>query len=174
MTKFTLEVSEKLWTALENEAGRMDLAVDSLVEGLVKKFLQKQNAALETTQDDERRTAPRVKIKQAAILYFETDGGKYGLYKSGDLKDIAAGGVLVECDTSVGNGALFKAGAEFDLIFQLTENQPPLRVQCKVCRVMQNNAKTRLGVAFSNANEETCKMLLNLPELSRSERDEQK
>lgn len=160
MKKVSIELPEQLGRALGSEADRLEMTVDSLVEGLVKKFLQKQKVEMEQSLDDERRTAPRLKIKQSAILYFKTDNGRYGLYKSGDLKDIAQGGVLVECDTSVSNGDLFRSGAEFELIFQLQEGQPPLRMQCKVCRVMQSENKTRMGVAFANADEDNHKTLL--------------
>ncbi len=160
MKKITIELPEKLSRALDVEADRMEMTVDSLVEGLVKKFLQKQSVNVDEQLEDDRRSAPRLKIKQSAILYFKTDNGRYGLYKSGDLKDIAQGGVLVECDNSVSNGDLFKTGSEFELIFQVQEGQPPLRMQCKVCRVTQTESKTRMGVAFSQPDPENHQVLL--------------
>lgn len=160
MKKISIELPEKLSNALDIEADRLELSVDSLIEGLVKKFLEKQSVSFGDIPGDERRSSPRVKIKQSAILYFKTDNGKYGLYKSGDLKDIAQGGVLVECDASVSSGDLFKSGSEFELIFQIKDGQPPLRMLCKVCRVMQTENKTKLGVAFTQSDEESHKTLI--------------
>lgn len=160
MKKISIELPEKLSNALDIEADRLEISIDSLVEGLVKKFLEKQSVSLDEIPGDERRSSPRVKIKQSAILYFKTDNGRYGLYKSGDLKDIAQGGVLVECDASVSSGDLFKTGSEFELIFQLQDGQPPLRMLCKVCRVMQTESKTKMGVSFTQSDEESHKTLL--------------
>lgn len=160
MKKISIELPEKLSNALDVEADRLEISVDSLVEGLVKKFLQKQSVSIDEIPGDERRSSPRLKIKQSAILYFKTDNGKYGLYKSGDLKDIAQGGVLVECDASVSSGDLFKSGSEFELIFQIQEGQPPLRMLCKVCRVTQSENKTRMGVTFTQSDEESHKTLM--------------
>lgn len=160
MKKISIELPEKLSNALDVEADRLEISIDSLVEGLIKKFLEKQSVSLDGIPGDERRSSPRVKIKQSAILYFKTDNGKYGLYKSGDLKDIAQGGVLVECDASVSSGDLFKSGSEFELIFQIQEGQPPLRMLCKVCRVMQSENKTKMGVSFTQSDEESHKTLM--------------
>lgn len=161
MKKISIELPEKLSNALDIEADRLEISIDSLVEGLVKKFLEKQSVSLDEIPGDDRRSSPRMKIKQSAILYFKTDNGKYGLYKSGDLKDIAQGGVMVECDASVSSGELFKSGSEFELIFQLHEGQPPLRMLCKVCRVMQTETKTKMGVAFTQSDDESHKTLLD-------------
>lgn len=160
MKKISIELPEKLSNALDVEADRLEISIDSLIEGLVKKFLEKQSVNLDEIPGDERRSSPRLKIKQSAILYFKTDNGRYGLYKSGDLKDIAQGGVLVECDASVNSGDLFKTGSEFELIFQLQDGHPPLRVQCKVCRVIQSESKTKMGVAFTQSDEESHRTLL--------------
>lgn len=160
MKKISIELPEKLSNALDIEADRLEITVDSLVEGLIKRFLEKQSVSLDEVPGDERRSSPRMKIKQSAILYFKTDNGRYGLYKSGDLKDIAQGGVLVECDASVSNGELFKTGSEFELIFQLEDGQPPLRILCMVCRVTKTESKTRMGVSFTQSDEETHKNLL--------------
>ena len=161
MKKITIELPEKLSNALDMEADRLEISTDSLIEGLIKKFLGKQSVSLDEIPGDERRSSPRLKIKQSAILYFKTDNGRYGLYKSGDLKDIAQGGVLIECDASIGNVDLFKSGSEFELIFQLQEAQPPLRMLCTVCRVIQNETKTKLGVSFTQSDEESHKSLLD-------------
>lgn len=160
MKKITIELPEKLSSALHTEADRLEISLDSLLEGLVKKFLEKQNVYLAEIPGDDRRSSPRIKIKQSAILYFKTDNGRYGLYKSGDLKDIAQGGVMLECDTGVSGGDLFKAGSEFELIFQIHDGQPPLRMLCKVCRVMQTESKTQMGVAFARSDDESHKTLL--------------
>lgn len=160
MKKLTIELPEKLSNALDIEADRLEISIDSLVEGLIKRFLEKQSVSLDELPGDERRSSPRYKIKQSAILYFKTDNGKYGLYKSGDLKDIAQGGVLVECDASVSSGDLFKSGSEFELIFQLEEGQAPLRMLCKVCRVMQTESKTKMGVVFTQSDEDTHRTLI--------------
>jgi hypothetical protein len=160
MKKISIELPEKLSAALDIEADRLEISMDSLVEGLVKKFLEKQSVSLDEIPGDDRRSSPRMKIKQPAILYFKTDNGRYGLYKSGDLKDIAQGGVLVECDASVSGGELFRTGSEFELIFQLQDGQQPLRLLCKVCRIMQTESKTKMGVAFTQSDEESHRTLL--------------
>lgn len=160
MKKISIELPEKLSNAFDVEADRLEISIDSLVEGLIKRFLEKQSISLDEIPGDERRSSQRVKIKQSAILYFKTDNGKYGLYKSGDLKDIAQGGVQVECDASVSSGDLFKSGSEFELIFQIQDGQPPLRMLCRVCRVVQSENKTKMGVSFTQSDEESHKTLM--------------
>lgn len=159
--KLSIELPEKVANALALEAERLEISTDSLVEGLIKNFLKKLNIDHETAIVSERRTSPRVQIKESAILYFKTDNGKYGLYKSGDLKDIAPGGVLVECEAGISSKDLFQTGSEFELIFQLQESATPLHMLCKICRVMQNDKKTEIGVAFTQSDEESQKILMN-------------
>jgi hypothetical protein len=161
MSKISIELSENTVTALEREANRLEISLDSLVEGLIRKFLQKQGLMPEEEErKNERRHSPREKFTQSAVLYFKTNDGLYGLYRSGDLKNLALDSALVECETDVGNSDPFRAGTEFDLIFQLKEEQQPLRIMCKVRRVTRAVSKIRMGVSFLQQDDETRKILL--------------
>jgi hypothetical protein len=155
MSKILIELPESMITALEREADRLDLSPDSLVEGLIKKFLQKWEVLVEEEQKKERRHAPREKFIQSAVLYFKTNDDLYGLYRSGDLKNLALDSALVECEADMSNSDLFRAGTEFDLIFQLKEEQQPLRIVCKIRRVTRAVSKIRMGVSFLQQDDET-------------------
>ena len=161
----SFELPEALYISLEQEAERLDIAVDSLLTGLVKKFLQKQRGLLDEGQPpaaEDRRASPRLKIAQSAILYFKTDNGRYGLYKTGDLKELAQGGALLECDTSVSNEDFFRMGVEFELIFQVSDEQVPLYMPCRICRVIRTKSKTTLGVNFTcSPEDENYKVLMH-------------
>ncbi|MCL1889563.1 MAG: PilZ domain-containing protein [Desulfovibrionaceae bacterium] len=163
MSRLIIELPEKLRASLEREAGRLDISVDSLVEGLIKKFLQKQRVEVEKAgkhPQKERRATFRQKADQQVILYFKTDDGHYGLYKTGDLKNLAPGGALVECAANVSNDNFLRMNEEFELIFQMKDLQQPLYLLCKINRVSQSKTKTVLGVSFIRTDDDNYRTML--------------
>lgn len=158
-SRLSIELPEELSSALEREAERLEISLNSLVEGLIKKFLQKQAAALEKAQAAERRSTQREPLAQSAVLHFEADNGLYGLYRSGDMKNIALDGALLECETNISDRDLFRIGSEFELIFQPGEGLHPLHVWCRVRRATQAKGRMRLGVAFARLDAESRKTL---------------
>ncbi len=147
----TIELPENLYGELDKQAKLLEMTPSSIVEGLVRHFLERNTKKVQLP-NEERRQFPRWAVNMPAILYFKTSDGRYGCYKYGDLKDLARGGILVECEAASPAEGMFETGSEFEIIFQLGEGEPPMRIFCQVCRVDTINKKTRVGASFSQAD----------------------
>ncbi|MDL2313443.1 PilZ domain-containing protein [Desulfovibrio sp. OttesenSCG-928-C14] len=113
---------------------------------------------------EDRRLHQRVKIDLSAMLYLRSGDRRNVVYKSGDVKDIAPGGVLLECGTDVHEEQMFVPGAQFELIFQLHEDEPPMHLQCQIRRVRKESNKTSLGVAFTDPDPDIERMVATFGE----------
>jgi hypothetical protein len=98
-------------------------------------------------QHEQRRHA-RLRVDCAAMLLFKDEVGRAARYNSAGLKDVAAGGVLLEYGKNAHIDSHIAQGKQFELIFQLYDNEPPVRMQCEICRVSKDKEQTSLGVFF--------------------------
>lgn len=158
-----VEISTDLYTRLKYESEKLGVPVNVLVEDLVRKFIQSQEDQLSEQPFQERRAHARTKINKSAVMFFRTANGRYSIYKSGDVKDIAPGGVLLECGMTSEDEPLFTVGREFELIFQMNDEEPPMHILCHICRIEPGLHSTRLGVSFSldNSHRHALKKLLS-------------
>lgn len=139
-----------LHARLQREAERLNIDLERLLAGLVEEYLKRPTSG----RTANRRTQARVKVSASAMLHFSSENGREVLYRAGDLKDAAPGGVRIECDASFPVESLVAAGRKFELIFQPREDEPPLRLKCEVCRISRQGGKTILGVSFSEGGQE--------------------
>jgi hypothetical protein len=82
------------------------------------------------------------------MLLFKEEDGRSARYDSAGMKDVAKGGVLLEYAKNRPLDKNLAPGKQFELIFQLREGEPPVHMQCEICRVTEYKGKTSLGVAF--------------------------
>lgn len=134
----------------------LGISIDELVLNLAQEFLASEPLGKGGTQNGEksgaeRRAHPRVKINRSAMLYFKSEDSRYGFYKPAQLRDMAPGGVLVELDAPQQEQRFFIPGNQFELIFQVKDEDEPVHILCQICRVDNTSQeKTKLGVAFKN------------------------
>lgn len=163
-----IKLPPELEAGLRREADRLEVDVDFLLAGLVKSFLDKQDRPscfcpeknAPTTPN--RRAHSRTRVNASALLHFQAGGGKAALYKAGELKDMAPGGVCIECDKTFPVEDVIAAGRRFVLIFQVRADEPPLRLPCELRRVDQGSYKTMLGVIFTGQDNKTVADALRL------------
>jgi hypothetical protein len=175
MKKNQITLPSDLYDALQKEAEHLALDINLLVAGLVKNFLNKkpgfvikpilnekpdadnapapEKAESETALLNEQRRHERLKVDTQAMLVFKAENGLSARYNSAGLKDVATGGVLLEYSKTRPTDNEIAPGKQLELIIQLHDNEPPLHMQCEICRVVKDKEKTSLGVAFVGLNK---------------------
>jgi hypothetical protein len=175
MKKNQITLPSDLYAALQKEAEHLALDINMLVAGLVKNFLNKKpgfvmkpalykkpdednapapaETETETTLLNEQRRHERRKVDTQAMLVFKAENGLSARYNSAGLKDVAPGGVLLEYSKTSPTHNEIAPGKQLELIIQLYDNEPPLHMQCEICRVAKDKEKTSLGVAFVGLNK---------------------
>jgi hypothetical protein len=96
----------------------------------------------------EKRRHERHKVDLSAMLFFKDEDGRSARYDSAGVKDVAKGGVLLEYAKNRPLDRNIAPGRQFELIFQLQDNEPPVHVQCEICRITGDKEKPGLGVVF--------------------------
>ncbi|MDR2799743.1 MAG: PilZ domain-containing protein [Desulfovibrio sp.] len=112
--------------------------------------------------EPEKRRHERIKVDLSAMLFFKDEDGRSARYDSAGLKDVAKGGVLLEYPKNRPPNRNIAPGKQFELIFQLRDDEAPVHMQCEICRVAEDKEKTSLGVVFTGQDKDLSAGLIKI------------
>lgn len=140
-----LHVQHDLLKRIEAAAEDIGITPTALVEGLLERYLLRHEA--KSRDDGDRRIFERHPIRIPGVLFITEPDGHYGRYQPVELQDISMNGVGFRVPASAELDTRLDA-AEFEVIFRLDDNQPPVRMRCKSTRNERNKGGTRVGASF--------------------------
>jgi hypothetical protein len=95
----------------------------------------------------ERRTCRRRKVTAPAVVHTSEQEGRTGRYRVAELRDISSSGIGLRFGASERNQ--IRVGSEFEVLFQLAERVNPVRMVCRACRKVIDEAGIIVGAVFS-------------------------
>ena len=94
----------------------------------------------------ERRAASRRSLSVFAVIHTLEQDGRKGRYRVAQVRDISATGIGLMLNA--GEPESFKAGREFDVLFQFSEHAKPLHLACTACRRVMSDVGVVIGAVF--------------------------
>jgi len=95
---------------------------------------------------EERRAASRRNLSVFAVIHTLEQDGRKGRYRVAQVRDISATGIGLLLNA--GEPESFKAGREFDVLFQFSEHAKPLHLACTACRRVMGDVGVIIGAVF--------------------------
>ncbi len=96
----------------------------------------------------DRRKSVRKFLSGFAVVHTLDPDGRRGRYRLAQLLDISATGIGLRLNApDPGN---FVEGREFEILFQFSDNEKPLHMDCTACRKAWDEAGVIIGAMFSN------------------------
>lgn len=94
----------------------------------------------------ERRAALRRSLSVFAVIHTLEQDGRKGRYRVAQVRDISATGIGLLLNA--GEPESFKAGREFEVLFQFSEHAKPLHLACTACRRVMDDVGVIIGAVF--------------------------
>jgi len=101
---------------------------------------------LDSAQD--RRRATRQLLSGFAVIHTLDPDGRKGRYRVAQLRDISTTGIGLRLNSTEPES--FKAGREFEVLFQFSDQGKPLHMACTACRKVLDEAGVIIGAVFRN------------------------
>ena len=144
--------SKELHESLVQVAKRERRSLSSIIEIILTNYLKEKTAS----PDVEKRQYQRKVVSVPAVIN-QQDPGQRGI---GVITDISRGGAKVLIPKDFKHQTLIESkGSRFELVFNLSSENKPLRLSCESVRVLDAEENIHIGAAFVDANVESCKAI---------------
>lgn len=142
-----ITLSGDLERELHEQAKASGIALPVMVDQVLRQFVQQQKPG--DPAKEERRAACRRKISVPAVVHTLAQDGRTGRYRVAQLQDISVTGIGLRFEST--EREHFKEGREFEVLFQLGDHSSPLRMACKACRKVLDEAGVVIGAVFKES-----------------------
>lgn len=133
-----LWLNTDLESYLREQDGRVDMSTPAAGPQAM------QSASADGTAD--RRRAERKLLSGFAVVHTLDPDGRKGRYRVAQLRDISSSGIGLRLNSTEPES--FRAGREFEVLFQFSERGKPLQMACTACRQVLDEAGLIIGAVF--------------------------
>jgi hypothetical protein len=154
---YSLRMSKTVRNALKKAAQKESRTVASLLDKIIKDYLDKEGLLAYSDSIMERRWFTRKEIYKPANIYFEKESGKKEFAIV--VLNVSLGGVLIGYPKSSEIQFSVNDLPEFELCLDLKSVDKPLCFNCESKRLIDKGYGIQIGANFLNPNEKDLQML---------------
>jgi len=154
---YSLRMSKTVRDALKRAAKKESRTVASLLDKIIKDYLERNGLLTQSNSIAERRWFTRKDIFKPANIYFEekSERKEYGVV----VLNISLGGVLIAYPKATGIRISAEDLPNFELCLELTGVDRPLCLDCEANRKIDSGFGVQVGANFVTANQDDLRTL---------------
>lgn len=154
---YSLRMSKTVRDALKRAAKKESRTVASLLDKIIKDYLERNGLLTHSNSIAERRWFTRKEIFKPANIYFEADSERkeYGVV----VLNISLGGVLIAYPKATGIRISAEDLPNFELCLELSGVDRPLCLDCEANRKIESGYGVQVGANFVTANQDDLRIL---------------
>lgn len=147
----SLRLNSELRDQMKEIASRERRSLSSLLEKIIVEFIERKNGAKGVEQD--QRKYERKTFQVPAVVQTGSSLNNKGYYKTGKIKDISLGGLLLYVPKTEQIENILRGKSSYiEVLFHLPDEARPVSFECKVCRINDRNGDLEIGAEFSNVD----------------------
>ncbi len=152
-----LERHDRLKSGNTEDMGREDINIilplsphengaHDLIRNALNAFMEDSSAL---PHAEEKRKSRRIKTNVPAKVYENSADQSLDLYHPATILDISVGGAKIRFPLSVRSRVEFiSKGSDFEMVCSLGEKEEPLRLKCRLTRVIRDMQTIQIGAVF--------------------------
>ena len=154
---YSLRMSKTVRDALKRAAKKESRTVASLLDKIIKDYLERNGHLTNSNSIAERRWFTRKEIFKPANIYFEmgSERKEYGVV----VLNISLGGVLIAYPKATGIQISAEDLPNFELCLELTGVDGPLCFDCEAKRKIDSGYGVQVGANFATASQDDLRTL---------------
>ena len=156
---YSLRMRKSIRDSLKKAAKEESRSVASLLDKIIKDYLEGKGFLNVTSDVTEQRWFTRKEIFKPAKVILEADSERKNVTVV--ILDISFGGVLIAYPKSHEIQWSLEDLPQFDLRFDLSDKKQSLNFQCEVNRVIDSGYGVQVGANFVNTDQSDLKRLRN-------------
>ena len=154
---YSLRMSKAIRDALKAAAKRESRSIASLLDRIIKDYLEKNGFMSDSSAIKEQRWFTRKVIFEPANIFFKTESEIQK--KTIVILNISLGGVLIGYPKTSEIDLSLKDKPNFELCFEPSDQSKQLCFDCEVNRQVDSDYAVQVGAHFVNTQEEDLQSL---------------